>query len=273
MKRYKIVSLFLIVTLPFAACGREPGVTVISVPVVTAPEKTIAPGVSVSRPENTAEPKKQYGVFEEPGGMPMTIPDLSETDKAKFDPGKVYEYLITSPYACHHYIINGAQKKEGKLYLTITDEVHFNEQTEATNLLINMFSLSEKNILELREFSGGSFDEGEFTMVKSIICSKMLNPIPVSENAYIEIENEETLETEQLTTLEFADSLLDGKSENNSLELYYMYFECSDNEITAIYQGSSGYEDWGEGSFGSNDPWCDDYDYKGDYEDEGGYED
>jgi hypothetical protein len=260
MKHIKIVPVLLFVILLFAACGQEPAVSITSVPTGTSKPSTsasvsVSPHVSVTpalivtpKPSASATvfhlppvPSSQVspgGLYNGPYGLlPMSVPEISEADRTVFNPDRIFDYLLTCPFASDFYTIVDCEVKGGRLYLTVRHVFDFIDPSNAYFYIKDAFALTDEYMLSLPVFSkcAEELEEGnshwdnflDFSGYKS----KTIKSIPVASNAKIYLTEEYGHEID--TVQEFIDKIV-NKGENFTAMGYFL-LDYEDEQITGIY--------------------------------------
>lgn len=242
MKYFKYVSVLLFVILLFSACSSQPAVSVTLVPAETPKTSTAVPDLSaaVSNSQQAASSRLYSGPYDD-DRLPMSVPEISETDRKTFNPAKVRDYLATSNDIMHDYSITGAELSNGKLYITVKDEMYFDDASVAYDYLKEVFSLADDTILSLPEFADGHVDEDGYFSSESggmAVDEKILTHVPVSRNATVELMDTDY----ELTIDQFKEKLLGKKDKNENVDIWFVYLEFSGGEITSISQYQEGDE-------------------------------
>lgn len=169
----------------------------------------------------------------------MSVPEISEADQKVFNPQKVKDYLATCDYVFNDYSIKGAELSSGKLYLTVKDEMYFDDAAVAYDYLKEVFSLADDTILALPEFADCYIDEDGYFSSESgglAFDTKILPRIPVSDSATVELMDTDSYESYEVTMDQFKEKILGHKNKNDNVDIWYVNFEFSGGEITSISQ-------------------------------------
>lgn len=238
MYRKILISLITVSMLLLAACGGQP--------TVSSPPTTAS-----SQPVSTDTAETAAGLYEGPyeGILPMSVPAISEADKETFNPDRVFDYLATSPFDCHDYTITGWEERDGKLYLTVGDQLYFDDPNDAYYYIKDAFALADDTLLSLPVFAQchveGVLLSPDSSLDLTGYEAKTFDSVPVAGDALISLPGEYDPDID--TVQKFIDAFVNGKYKDaGSIPL--VSFSYEDGQITEInsleeYQGEDGEED------------------------------
>lgn len=231
MKRFRLLFIVLIMILLLSACGQE------------AVSAASDPSASVEPPDpNRPVPIGLYSGPYVASVLPMSVPEISEADRAAFNPDKIYDYLATSPSAEHSYTIIGCEVKEGKLYLSVSDSIWFREADDAYSYIQEAFALTDEEMLRLPVFSECVFDGGYITPDSDLVypdgAGRVIGPVPVADDASVNL----SYEYDAANVHEFIDEFITNN--DSPVLIPFASFVWENGHITQIFSESPEEEDF-----------------------------